>query len=189
MRMNTVTRLKLLSICLTIAIVGVGCGGSTGTVPVEDTGSAVPPAGGAGSDDSSSGVVTTGLPGPGGADISELTTQEQTLVTENLVVYFEFDRSDVRSDFNAMLAAHGRLLATNPGVAVRLEGHADERGTREYNIGLGERRSQSVRQILLLQGAAASQLSTISYGEERPAVFGSDEGSWSLNRRVELVYD
>ena len=182
------TRLKLLSVCLAIALIGAGCTGPEVTVPEESTGSAVPPAGG-NTDDSPSGVVTTGLPGPGGADISELTPQEQTLVTENLVVYFEFDRSDVRSDFNAMLAAHGRLLAANPGVAVRLEGHADERGTREYNIGLGERRSQSVRQILLLQGAAGGQLSTISYGEERPAVFGSDEGSWSLNRRVELVYD
>ena len=184
------TRLKLLSVSLAIAFVAAGCGGSGGTVPDEGTGGAVAPSGGGGgADDSSSGVVTTGLPGPGGSDISALTPQERTLVTENLVVYFEFDRSDVRSDFNAMLAAHGQLLATNPGVSVRLEGHADERGTREYNIGLGERRSQSVRQILLLQGAAAAQLATVSYGEERPAVFGSDEGSWSLNRRVELIYE
>ena len=182
------TRLKLLSVCLAIAFIGAGCGGSDVVVPEESTGSAVIPDGG-GADDSSPGVITTGLAGPGGSDLSALSPQEQTLVTENLVVYFEFDRSDVRSDFNAMLAAHGQLLATNPGVSVRLEGHADERGTREYNIGLGERRSQSVRQILLLQGAAGSQLSTISYGEERAAVFGSDEGSWSLNRRVELVYE
>jgi peptidoglycan-associated lipoprotein len=106
----------------------------------------------------------------------------------NLVVYFEFDRSEVRSDFNAMLAAHGRYLASDPNLRIRLEGHVDERGSREYNIGLGENRAQAVRQILLLQGVSAAQLSTVSYGEERPAAFGSDEQSYSLNRRVELVY-
>lgn len=106
----------------------------------------------------------------------------------NLVVYFEFDRSEVRSDFNAMLAAHGRYLASDPSLSIRLEGHADERGSREYNIGLGENRAQAVRQILLLQGVSAAQLSTVSYGEERPAAFGSDEESYGLNRRVELVY-
>jgi len=87
-----------------------------------------------------------------------------------------------------MLAAHGRYMASNPNAEVRLEGHADERGSREYNVGLGERRALGVRQILLLQGATASQLSTVSYGEERPAVFGSDEESYGLNRRVEIVY-
>jgi len=71
---------------------------------------------------------------------------------------------------------------------VRLEGHTDERGSREYNIGLGERRAQAVRRALMLQGASANQLSTVSYGEERPAATGSDEESWRLNRRVELVY-
>jgi peptidoglycan-associated lipoprotein len=104
------------------------------------------------------------------------------------VIYFDFDQSDIRAEFNDVLAAHGQYLATNGGARLRLEGHADEQGSREYNIGLGERRAQAVRQILLLQGVPASQLSTISYGEERPAAFGSDEQSYSLNRRVELVY-
>jgi len=71
---------------------------------------------------------------------------------------------------------------------VRLEGHTDERGTREYNIGLGERRSQSVRRAFLLQGVAETQVSTVSYGEERPASAGSDEVAWAQNRRVEIVY-
>lgn len=106
----------------------------------------------------------------------------------NLVVYFEFDRSEIRSDFNAMLGAHARYLASDRNLSIRLEGHTDERGSREYNIGLGENRAQSVRQILLLQGVSAAQLSTVSYGEERPAAFGSDEESYGLNRRVELVY-
>jgi peptidoglycan-associated lipoprotein len=87
-----------------------------------------------------------------------------------------------------MLSAHARYLASDPNLSIRLEGHTDERGSREYNIGLGENRAQSVRQILLLQGVSAAQLSTVSYGEERPAAFGSDEESYGLNRRVELVY-
>lgn len=107
---------------------------------------------------------------------------------ENLVLYFEFDSSEIRSEFNSMLAAHGRYLASDPNASVRLEGHADERGSREYNIGLGENRAQAVRQILLLQGVSVAQLSTVSYGEERPAAFGSDDESYGLNRRVELVY-
>jgi peptidoglycan-associated lipoprotein len=107
---------------------------------------------------------------------------------DQLIVYFEFDSSDIRADFNSMLAAHGQYLASNPNAQVRLEGHADERGSREYNIGLGERRAQAVRRILLLQGATAGQLSTVSYGEERPAAAGSDEETYTLNRRVELVY-
>ena len=85
-------------------------------------------------------------------------------------------------------AQHGLVLANNPGRSVRLEGHADERGSREYNIGLGERRSQAVRRLLLIQGASPDQISTVSFGEERPAAFGSDEESYQLNRRVEITY-
>ena len=93
-----------------------------------------------------------------------------------------------RADFNDMLRAHARQLQGNPNMRVRLEGHADERGSREYNIALGERRAQAVRQVLQLQGASSTQLSTVSYGEERPAELGHDETSWEKNRRVELVY-
>ena len=87
-----------------------------------------------------------------------------------------------------MLAAHGEYLANVPTATVRLEGHADERGSREYNVGLSERRALAVRQVLLLQGAQASQLTPVGRGEELPAVLGSDEEAYSLNRRVELVY-
>jgi peptidoglycan-associated lipoprotein len=76
----------------------------------------------------------------------------------------------------------------NPRRRIRLEGHTDERGSREYNIGLGERRALSVRRYLLLQGVSSDQLTTVSYGEERPAVLGSNEQAWAQNRRVELVY-
>ena len=104
------------------------------------------------------------------------------------VVYFDLDRADIRADSQPVITAHARYLAGASGQKVRLEGHADERGSREYNIGLGERRGQAVRRALLLQGVAEAQLSTVSYGEERPAAAGSDEQTYSMNRRVEIVY-
>ncbi len=104
------------------------------------------------------------------------------------VIYFDFDSSDIRTEYVDVIAAHGRFLAGNATVRVRLEGHSDERGSREYNIGLAERRAQTVRRALLLQGVQESQVATVSYGEERPAAAGEDEGAWSKNRRVEIVY-
>lgn len=105
-----------------------------------------------------------------------------------MVIYFDFDQSELRSEYGDLLARHAGQLANNSRMRVRLEGHADERGSREYNIGLGERRSQAVRRMLLIQGASASQISTVSFGEERPASMGSDEESYALNRRVEIQY-
>ncbi|MEL6214345.1 MAG: peptidoglycan-associated lipoprotein Pal [Pseudomonadota bacterium] len=105
-----------------------------------------------------------------------------------LIIYFEYDRSEVSAQYADILASHGRRLAQNPGQRLRLEGHADERGTREYNIGLGERRAQAVRRVLLISGASAGQISTVSYGEERPASLGSTESDYEKNRRVELSW-
>jgi peptidoglycan-associated lipoprotein len=104
------------------------------------------------------------------------------------VIYFEFDSSDIRSEFVDVIAAHGRFLAGNASIRVRLEGHSDERGTREYNIGLAERRAQTVKRAMMLQGVQEAQVATVSYGEERPAASGSDENAYSKNRRVEIVY-
>ncbi len=104
------------------------------------------------------------------------------------VIYFAYDSAKIDDDSLALLEAHGNFIAGNGNVSVRLEGHADERGSREYNIGLGDRRAQSVRRILLFQGASSDQIDTISYGEEQPAMLGHDESAWSQNRRVELIY-
>ena len=105
-----------------------------------------------------------------------------------MIIYFDFDQSEVRADDQATLERHANRLANDSRASIRLEGHADERGSREYNIGLGERRSQAVRRILLIQGASAGQISTVSFGEERPAAFGSDEESYAQNRRVEIRF-
>jgi peptidoglycan-associated lipoprotein len=107
---------------------------------------------------------------------------------QNRTIYFEFDSSDIKSEYNSLISAHAKYLAANPSVRVRIEGNTDERGSREYNIGLGERRAQAVRRALMLQGVSESQITTVSYGEERPAVTGHTEDAWSRNRRANIVY-
>jgi peptidoglycan-associated lipoprotein len=98
------------------------------------------------------------------------------------------DSSQVQPDFVPVIAAHSQYLLAHPGQRISLEGHADERGSREYNIALGEQRSKSVAGMMKAQGVSESQLDIVSFGEEKPAAFGSDEASWELNRRVEVVY-
>lgn len=105
-----------------------------------------------------------------------------------MVIYFEFDSSEVRAQDQDLVARHAMQLGNNLGARVRLEGHADERGSREYNIGLGERRAQAVRQMLMIQGVSPDQISTVSFGEERPVAFGSSESDYAQNRRVEFTY-
>jgi peptidoglycan-associated lipoprotein len=106
----------------------------------------------------------------------------------NRTIYFEFDSAALTDESIAILETHGSFIAGNGEVSVRLEGHADERGSREYNIGLGDRRAQSVRRVLLFQGAATGQIDTVSYGEEQPVDPGHNEAAWARNRRVELIY-
>ncbi len=105
-----------------------------------------------------------------------------------MVIYFDFDSSEVRPQDHDLVARHAMQAGNNPGTRVRLEGHADERGSREYNIGLAERRAQAVRQMLMIQGVAPDQISTVSFGEERPVAFGSSESDYAQNRRVEFKY-
>ncbi len=152
-------------------------------------GNTLPDAGSADSDvGSDTGFVTNNNDrGGGGIAVSPLEAERARLM-QQLVVYFDYDAAEILPEFNALLQAHGQFLAQNPNAQLRLEGHADERGSREYNIGLGELRAQAVRRVLMLQGATGTQLTTVSYGEERPAQTGSDDESWRLNRRVELVY-
>jgi peptidoglycan-associated lipoprotein len=104
------------------------------------------------------------------------------------IIYFEYDSSDIRSDYRRVIEAHATYLSQNPDTTITLEGHADERGSREYNLALGELRAKAVKQQMLILGASSSQIRLVSYGEERPAVEGHDEASWQQNRRVEILY-
>jgi len=103
------------------------------------------------------------------------------------VFYFDFDVAEFQPSDRETLIVHARNLASNPNRRVRLEGHADERGTREYNLALGERRANSIRDFLIVNGASRNQIETVSYGEERPAVRGQTEEAYRLNRRVEIL--
>ncbi|MGH8119077.1 MAG: peptidoglycan-associated lipoprotein Pal [Gammaproteobacteria bacterium] len=104
------------------------------------------------------------------------------------VIYFEYDSSDVLPQYRSVVEAHAAYLAGNPNTVITLEGHADERGSREYNLALGERRAYAVKSQMTLLGAGDNQIRTVSYGEERPALEGHDESDWSQNRRVEIRY-
>lgn len=104
------------------------------------------------------------------------------------VIYFEFDRSDVRAQFRPIIEAHAAYVSANSSARVSLESHADERGSREYNLGLGERRGNSVSSLLSAGGARAGQTEVVSYGEERPVCRESNNDCWQRNRRVEIVY-
>lgn len=125
---------------------------------------------------------------PVGDDWSDPSALDRIPCLRQRVVYFEFDRSEVRSDAQEILSCHARYLSNRPQARVTLEGHADERGSREYNLGLGERRGNSARDALSVAGASSNQLTVVSYGEERPTCTQSDESCWGQNRRVEIVY-
>ncbi len=110
-------------------------------------------------------------------------------IPTNTVFYFEFDRSSLNANDLDILASHGQYIADSANARVRLEGHTDERGAREYNVALGENRAKAVERILQLQGVRPSQISVLSFGEEQPADDGHTESSWVMNRRVEIVYE
>jgi len=103
-------------------------------------------------------------------------------------VYFMYDSSQIQQDFIPVVAAHAQYLISHPQQRVILEGHADERGSREYNIALGEQRAKTVYRMMKVQGVSDSQMEVVSYGEEKPSAEGMDEASWQLNRRVEIAY-
>ncbi|MEH6462061.1 peptidoglycan-associated lipoprotein Pal [Chitinimonas sp. JJ19] len=104
-------------------------------------------------------------------------------------VYFDYDKYDVRADQQALVEAHGRYLAANPGRSVRVEGNADERGSREYNLALGQKRAEAVRKALSVVGAKDGQIEATSNGEEKPRATDKDEASYAENRRADMVYN
>jgi len=150
-----------------------GCGGDKGVKGEE---------GGA----DGAGVTASGLEDGEGGSATMLGEDMEDLLNTNKV-YFEYDSSAVDQQSRRVIEAHSQFLIENPSVNVVLEGHADERGTREYNLALGERRANSVAEIMIAYGVAPGRIQTVSYGEERPAVLGSDESAWQLNRRVVIL--
>lgn len=135
-------------------------------------------------EDTGSQQTTTSSPSATTGGSNTGSVNQGVVAPTQTVFYFDFDSSALRADSRALLDAHAAALKASPR-AIRLEGHADERGTREYNIALGERRAQAVRAYLLSQGVT-SAIEVVSYGEERPAVDASNDYAWQQNRRVEI---
>lgn len=175
--MNTTTRVLLTAI---LCITAVACtkkvkenpdtsatdssgSSSTGTGTVTDTG-----------------PVRTGAYGPGDLDTDACLRQR--------VVYFDLDQDALKPEFQSIVSCHAKYLRDRPSARMTLEGNADERGSREYNLGLGERRGNAVSSSVQANGGSGSQISVVSYGEERPTCTDSSEDCWSRNRRVEIVY-
>jgi len=138
-------------------------------------------------DTSGTDVDTSGAPDPRDYSDARNFDNPESLLSKR-VIYFDFDKSTVRPEYRAIVSAHSAYAAANSTARVTLEGHADERGTREYNLGLGERRGNSVTGLMSAQGARGNQLTVVSYGEERPTCRVSEEDCWSMNRRVEIIY-
>lgn len=132
-------------------------------------------------------VTTAAAPDPHDYTDARNFDNSESLLSKR-VIYFDFDKSEVKVEYRAIVAAHASYVSSHGSSRVTLEGHADERGTREYNLGLGERRGHAISGLLSAAGAMGSQLDTVSYGEERPVCRVSDEDCWGQNRRVEIIY-
>ncbi len=181
-------RLMLVMVLLAAAIAVTACGGNKN---IRGNGS-TPEAGMQGGNGQASGmgqsrdIDVRGLEGIPQGDRHLFTDPNNPLSTRT--IYFSLDSSSIPSKYSKAIQAHAQYLANHHNVHLRLEGNTDERGTREYNVALGERRAESVKQALVLSGANASQITTISYGEERPAVLGHTEAAYAKNRRVDFIY-
>jgi len=169
--MKNTTRVVLISL-LSVAVLA-GCKKTVKETPPADTG--------AGTTTPVTDTTTTaGAYGPNDLDTDACLRQR--------VVYFDLDQDALKPEFQAIIGCHAKYLRDRPSSRMNLEGNADERGSREYNLGLGERRGNAVSSAIQAQGGSGSQISVVSYGEERPVCTDSNEDCWARNRRVEIIY-
>ena len=156
---------SLVVVPILVSLALSGCAGPQELPPVEDK--------------------SVGAEAAGAADQAPLEAED---LLAKKRVHFAFDSSTIDDEARALLEAHAAHLAANPRIKIHLEGHCDERGTREYNLALGERRAQAVERLLRVLGVAGGRVTTVSYGEEKPIAPEHNETAWRLNRRVEIVY-
>lgn len=177
------TPFKRLSIAFTIAALMAGCssGVKLDDVPVEDKGATSTTGGGAG-------AGGAGQSGVAPVDLSQSSRDVGSPVGVARIIYFDFDSYTVKPEFQSLLEAHARYLKASSARKVMLEGHTDDRGGREYNLALGQKRAEAVRRSLGLLGVSDAQVEAVSYGKEKPAVQGNNESAFAQNRRVELSY-
>ena len=168
---------KHLVVSLLIAFALAGCAGEQAVKPS--------PSGG---EQQAAPAETAPAAGAAGPSAAELAAQKRAELLAQHRVHFAFDSSAIDDDARAIIEAHASYLVENPSINVTLEGNCDERGTREYNLALGERRAQAVEKLMKVLGVAGSRIKTVSYGEEKPLCEEHNESCWRQNRRVEIVY-
>jgi peptidoglycan-associated lipoprotein len=181
-------RIYRVAIAAAFAVLLAACAPTAQTV--QPTTGAESGAAGAGAASSTTGQGQSGqasaLQNQGGLSADQLNNPNSPL--SKRTVYFAFDSSEIAQQYLSVISAHAKYLAAHPNLHIKLEGNTDERGSRAYNMALGERRAQAVAKLLELQGVGPQQLSVISYGEDNPVCLQHDEACWSKNRRVNIVY-
>jgi peptidoglycan-associated lipoprotein len=176
-----------------VAALLVGCK-STDTqspAPIEEPApgsAAAAGAGGTAGGATTSGATAGGVSGmPGAGGLSPALKDPRNILSKR-IIYFDYDSFAVKDEYRAQVEAHAKYLQTNRPANITLQGHTDERGSREYNIALGQKRSDAVKQLMRVLGATEIQIETVSFGKEKPRVDGHDEAAWAQNRRVEILY-
>lgn len=182
------TLARSFAVALSIVVIA-GCSSTGGTQNGESYGGQQ----GAGTGTGGAGTSGAGNGGQYGSGTGTGTSggvgqQADSRIPDVRTIYFAFDRDTIKSEYESVVMAHARYLRANTNAQVVLKGHTDERGTREYNLALGERRANAVKRFLRVQGVSGSQVSVVSYGEERPAARGQGESAYSKNRRVTFSY-
>ena len=177
--------MKKIIFAAVVAAFLAGCASTPTEAPVEDKSSSTDPTATASTGASTSGTSTAGI---GGTATGANPLKDPNNILSKRSIYFEFDSFAVSEQYKPIIEAHAKYLAANRNARVALQGHADERGSREYNIALGQKRADAVKRMMTLLGVQETIVETVSFGEEKPKNSGHDEASWAENRRVDIVY-
>jgi peptidoglycan-associated lipoprotein len=179
--------MQKILICALCALFLTACQSTTtkdAGAPVEERNPTTGAAGGA----TTAGTSTTGVGGTAAGGTQRNPLKDPSSPLSKRIVYFEFDSYVVKDEYKPMIEAHGRYLQANRNAHMTVQGSTDERGSREYNIALGQRRADALKKLLILYGATEVQIETVSFGKEKPVREGHDETSWAENRRDEIVF-
>jgi len=180
----------LIAACIAVLLVGCKSTDTQSPAPIEEPapGSAAAAAGGATGGATTSGVTTSGISGAPMAGGLGPELKDPKNILSKRTIYFDYDSFVVKDEYRAQVEAHAKYLQTHRPANVTLQGHTDERGSREYNIALGQKRADAVKQLMRVLGATEIQIETVSFGKEKPKAGGHDESAWAQNRRVEIIY-
>jgi peptidoglycan-associated lipoprotein len=178
------------AIAALVALFLVGCQSTPTTAPVEDKSSTTDPAASSAgtSGASTAGTSTGGVSGSATGSGTSNPLKDPNNILSKRSIYFEFDSFTIADQYKPIVEAHARYLQANRNARVTLQGHADERGSREYNIALGQKRADAVKRMMTVMGVQESIVETVSFGKEKPRNMGHDEAAWAENRRVDIIY-